>query len=51
MNTYTFNFSGDITVKAETEEEARELAEDLVSPTAYASVHCEDGSRYEVQLR
>jgi len=50
MNTYTFGFSGEITVKAETEEEARELADELVAPSSYAYDNCEDISVYELEL-
>ena len=50
MNKYTFSYSGNITVIAETEEEARELADELVAPTAYASDNCEDISVYELEL-
>ena len=50
MNIYTFSFSGDITVKAETEEEARELADELVAPTSYACDNCENISVYELEL-
>lgn len=50
MKAYTFTFSGNVTVKADTEEEARELADELVAPTAYASDNCEDISVYELEL-
>ncbi len=49
MNNYTFSFEGTITVKAETEEKARELADGLVAPTPYAHDHC-DISVYELEL-
>ena len=51
MKKYTFSYSGDITVKAETEEEARELADELVAPTAYTADNCEDISVYELELK
>ncbi len=50
MNNYTFSFSGNIAVKAETEEEARALADELVAPTPYAYDNCEDISVYELEL-
>ena len=50
MNIYTFRYSGDITVKAITEDEARENAGYLIAPTAYASDNCEDISVYELEL-
>lgn len=50
MNKYTFSFSGSIIVEAETEEEARELADELVAPVPYVYDNCEDISVYELEL-
>lgn len=52
MNSYTFSFSGEITVEAETEEEAeaRDLVDELVAPTPYAYDNCENISIYELEL-
>lgn len=50
MNNYTFTFGGEITVKAETEEVARELVDELVAPSSYAYDNCEDISVYELEL-
>ncbi len=38
---YTFAFSGEITVIADSKQEAFEMADELVSPTVYADDHCE----------
>ncbi len=38
---YTYAFSGEITVDADSEEEAFQKADDLVAPTWWASDHCE----------
>jgi len=50
MKEYTFIFNGEVTVLAETENDARELAEELIAPTPYAYYHAEDISIYEVDL-
>ena len=50
MNNYTFSFGGYIIVKAETEEEARELADELVAPVPYVYDNCEDISVCELEL-
>ena len=50
MSTYTFAFGGVIKVKAETEEKARELADELVAPSSYSCDNCEDISVYELKL-
>ena len=40
MKQYTFIFGGEITVEAESEEEAYEIADELVASTAYAADNC-----------
>lgn len=35
MNQYTFSFQGELIVEAETEEDARELADELLATTAW----------------
>ena len=50
MNQYTFVYQGEVIVEAETEEDARELADELIAPTAWASDHCVDHSIYEIDL-
>ena len=40
MKQYTFTFGGEIVVEAESEEEAYEIVDDLVAPTAYAGDNC-----------
>lgn len=39
---YEYSFSGTITVEADSEEEAFDLAEELIAVTAYQAEHCED---------
>ena len=51
MKTYTFTFTGDVTVKAKSKEEAQELAEDLTAPMAWQCDNSEDYSVYEVELK
>lgn len=50
MNQYTFSFQGELIVEAETEEEARELANELLATTAWVGDHCVDHSIYEIEL-
>ncbi len=50
MNRYYFSFSGELIVDAETEEEARELADELLATTAWVGDHCVDHSVYEIEL-
>lgn len=40
MKQYTFIYGGEIVVEAESEEEAYEIVDDLVAPTAYAADNC-----------
>ena len=47
---YTFAFSGEITVEANSEAEAFELADDLVAPTAYAFDNCESITVDDISL-
>lgn len=47
---YTFAFSGEITVEADSEEEAYEIADDLVAPTAYAFDNCESITVDDISL-
>lgn len=50
MNQYTFSFQGELIVEAETEEDARELADELLATTAWVGDHCVDYSIYEIEL-
>lgn len=50
MNQYTFSFQGELIVEAETEEDARELANELLATTAWVGDHCIDHSIYEIEL-
>lgn len=50
MNQYTFSFQGELIVEAETEEDARELADELLATTAWVGDHCVDHSIYEIEL-
>ena len=47
---YTFTYEGQITVTAESKDEAREIAEDLIAPTMYAYDNSVDVSLYELEL-
>lgn len=50
MNQYTFSFQGELIVEAETEEDARKLADELLATTAWVDDHCVDHSIYEIEL-
>lgn len=50
MSQYTFSFQGELIVEAETEEDARELADELLATTAWVGDHCVDHSIYEIEL-
>ena len=47
---YTFVFSGEVTVIAESEEEAFERADELVAPTFWASDNCESITVDSIEL-
>ena len=50
MKRYTFAFEGEIVVDAESEEDAREIADDLLATSAWVADHCVDHSIYEIDL-
>lgn len=50
MSQYTFSFQGELIVEAETEEDARELADELLATTAWVGDHCVDHSIHEIEL-
>lgn len=50
MNQYSFSFQGELIVEAKTEEEAREIADELLATTAWVGDHCVDHSIHEIEL-
>ena len=50
MNRYYFSFSGELIVDEETEEEARELADELLATSAWVADNCVDHAVYEIEL-
>lgn len=47
---YTFTFEGELTVEAESEEEAYELADDLLGVSAWTADNCDEISIDEINL-
>lgn len=47
---YTFSFSGEVTVTADSEQAAYEKADELVAPTCYASDNCESITVDNIEL-
>ena len=50
MTRYSFVFEGELVVDAESEEEAREMADELLATSAWVADHCVDHSIYEIEL-
>lgn len=47
---YTFSFSGEVTVIADSEQAAYQKADELVAPTCYASDNCESITVDNIEL-
>lgn len=47
---YTFSFSGEVTVIADSEQAAYQKADELVAPTMWASDHCESITVDNIEL-
>lgn len=47
---YTFTFEGEITVTADSEEEAFELADNIVAPSMWAHDNCNNISVDNIEL-
>ena len=47
---YEFVFGGEITVIADSEQEAYEMVDEFVAPTAYAADHCESITVNNIEL-
>ena len=50
MHKYTYEFSGQITIEADSQEEAYEKADDLLGVTAYQADNCEYISIFDLEL-
>lgn len=50
MPKYTYEFSGQITIEADSQEEAYEKADDLLGATAYQADNCESIGIYDIEL-
>lgn len=50
MKQYTFSFSGEITIEAETEDEARAMSYGSITNSPYLEDNCVDCSIHSIKL-